>query len=113
MSIRQSSYSKAVRAGDLVFVAGHVSGHEGFEAQLEDCIAQLSTALKQCQATLADVVRLGVFLRRREDFARMNTIYERHFNGNPLPTRTTLSGIDFTKPETLVELDCIAHAPLR
>ncbi len=105
-------YSKSVRAGDFVFVAGHVSTAEGLEAQLEDCIQQVRAALERNGAGLDQVVRVGVFLRHREDFARMNAVYVQSFTGSPLPVRTTIGGCDFTRLDTLVEIDCVAHAPV-
>lgn len=108
---KSNPYSKVVRAGDFVFVSGHVSAAADFEAQMTDCILHLSAALSRAGSSLDEVVRVGVFLRDRADFQAMNAVYETHFVAATLPTRTTISGIDFTKPTTLVELDCVAYSP--
>lgn len=53
---------------------------------------------------LSDIVRCGVFLADINDFAAMNTVYEKMF-----PARTTVGAL---LPRNIkVEIDCVAILP--
>lgn len=109
-------YSQAVRAGDLVFVAGQggldpelreiVSG--GIEAEADRTLKNLAAILEAAGSGLDRVVRVGVFLADMADFAAVNEVYERHFT-EPYPARTTVAVREL--PSGLrVEMDCVAMA---
>jgi len=67
------------------------------------------TKLLRGMNTLADAVRVGVFLRDMQNFPTLNEIY-REFFAEPLPARTTIQSdlpgfeIDLTKEECLLAL---------
>ncbi|WP_258955304.1 Rid family hydrolase [Microbacterium azadirachtae] len=56
-------YSRAVRAGNLVFVAGTTSGGIGDTAaeQTREIFTRIEKALTQAGATLQDIVRTRIF----------------------------------------------------
>lgn len=68
-------YSRAVADGDWVFVSG-TTGYEystmtiadGVAEQADQCFRNISWALEQAGASLADVVRVTYVLPRGEDF---------------------------------------------
>src|SRR5579863_7782934 len=73
-------YSPAVRAGDFILVSGQVPVHPATDhVELGDIQHETRVALNNVKlvlegagATLADVVRVGVYLGDSKDFAAMN-----------------------------------------
>ena len=103
-------YSPAVRAGDLIFVSGQVPAEPGDVAQeTRQVLTGLKKILEACGATLADVVKCGVFLADGKDFAAMNAVYAEFF-GDAKPARTTVVTA-FALPNIKVEIDAIAYRP--
>jgi 2-iminobutanoate/2-iminopropanoate deaminase len=108
------AYSPGIVAeGRLLFVSGQGPLRDGqvvtgtIEEETEIVLGNLRTVVEAAGATLADVVRCGVFLADLADFAAMNAVYERFF-GEPLPARTTVGA---HLPQIKVEIDCIAILP--
>ena len=60
-------------------------------------------------ASLADVVKVSVFLRDGDDFAAMNAVYAEFF-GAAKPARTTVEA-KFANKQMKIEIDCIAYKP--
>lgn len=109
------AFSKAVRAGDFVFVSGQVpmgpdgaivSG--GIEAQTKQSIENIKAILAPLGLSLKDVVKTTVWLKDVSDFPVFNRVYAEYF-GEGLPARST------TRAELMVdckvEIEAIAHAP--
>jgi 2-iminobutanoate/2-iminopropanoate deaminase len=57
--------------------------------------------------TLADVVRVSVYLTDMKDFPQMNAVYERHFEA-PYPARTTVA-VAALPLGAAVEIDLVAR----
>lgn len=90
------AYSQAVLAGGFVFLAGQgPSAPDGsqvetsFEAEARQTFANLRALAEAAGGSLADAVRVGVYLRDMADFPTMNEVY-RDFFPEPLPARTTI-----------------------
>ena len=105
------AYSPGVIAeGRFVYVSGQGPLRDGkpisatIEEETELALENLATVLAAAGATLADVVRCGVFLADIDDFAAMNEVYARAFE-EPLPARTTVGAM---LPGIKVEIDCVA-----
>ncbi|WP_306210765.1 RidA family protein [Actinoplanes sp. RD1] len=90
-------YSKAVVAGDTIYLAGcvpalpdgtRVTG--SFAEQAHAAFRNLAAVAEAAGASLDDAVRVGVYLRDFGDFAEMNQIYAEYIKGDDLPVRTTL-----------------------
>jgi 2-iminobutanoate/2-iminopropanoate deaminase len=87
-------YSQAVRAGDHVYVSGTVGVDAAtgalagptIEEQTRQALANCEAILRAAEATLDDVVEVGVLLTNPGDFAGMNDEYARWFPAAP-PTR--------------------------
>jgi len=103
-------YSQAIRAGNLVFLAGQgpfrpdgekVEG--GFEAQARQTLLNLAAVARAAGGSLGDAVRVGVFLRDMANFATMNDIY-REFFPEPYPARTTIQS---DLPGFEIEVDAV------
>lgn len=80
-----AGYSRAVVTRDQVFV----SGTTGFdpvtkqyppdvETQTENCFRIIAAALEQAGGSLADLVRLRIFVASREEFIRAVPIIRKH-----------------------------------
>ncbi len=113
---RVLSLSKAIRAGDFVFVTGQVPMRDGkpmtdggIEDQTRACLDGLAEILAEAGCELGDVVKSMVWLRRREDFPGFNAVYAEYFPSEP-PTRSALVS-DFLI-DILVEIECIAYKPV-
>ncbi|MFT4232997.1 MAG: RidA family protein, partial [Leucobacter sp.] len=78
---------------------------DGIEAQTEQVLANVESALTSVGSSLADVVKATVHLAERDrDYDGFNAAYARSFS-NPFPVRTTV-GSDLDG--ILVEIDVIA-----
>lgn len=108
-------FSPAVRAGALLFLSGQValSAQTGqlipgdIAAQTEQVLQNLRTLLAAAGKSLADVVRVNVYLTDMRDFAHMNAVYARHFEP-PYPARTTVA-VSALPLGASVEIDLIAQ----
>lgn len=109
-------YSPLVRAGDFLFVAGQVpvdpatdalsTGDIAHETRL--AIGNVRRILEGAGSSLADVVRVGVYLANGGDFAAMNEVYAEFF-GEAKPARTTI--VCGFAASIKVEIDCVAYSP--
>jgi len=108
------AYSPGIVAeGRFLYVSGQGPVRDGvvtgdtIEEQTTVVLGNIAAVLAAAGATLADVVRCGVFLADMADFAGMNAVYGEIFPA-PLPARTTVGA---TLPGILVEIDCVAVLP--
>lgn len=106
-------YSQAVLKNDLLFVSGQLgieagSGQmtEGFEAQADLVFANLKAILKAAGMSLANVVKVSVFLSDMNNFAALNEIYARNFSA-PYPAREAVQVARLPK-DGLIEISVIA-----
>jgi 2-iminobutanoate/2-iminopropanoate deaminase len=109
-------YSPAVRAGDFIFVSGQIpvdpatnqisNGDIQHETRL--ALNNVKLVVEGAGATLADVVKVGVFLRDGRDFAAMNEVYTEYF-GNAKPARSTI--VCNFMADIKVEIDCVVYKP--
>jgi 2-iminobutanoate/2-iminopropanoate deaminase len=113
---RQMSLSKAVRAGDFVFLTGQIPMRDGspmtdgtIEDQTRACIETIRDTLQEAGCELGDVVKSMVWLKNRADFPRFNEVYAEYFTDAP-PARSAIVS-DFLL-DILVEIECVAYKPL-
>jgi len=112
---RVLSLSRAVRAGDFVFVTGQVPLRDGqpmtdgsIEDQTRACLDSLRQILAEAGCDLGDVVKSMVWLKNRADFAGFNAVYSEYFPAEP-PTRSAL--VSEFLIDILVEIECVAYKP--
>ncbi len=112
-----AGYSRAVAAGDFVFVAGCTSVvdgevvHEGdAAAQTAQAIANVAAALEQLGAGLADVVRTRMFVT---DIARWRQYALAHGAafGEIRPATTMVEVAALIDDRMLVEVEADAYRP--
>jgi 2-iminobutanoate/2-iminopropanoate deaminase len=105
-------YSSAVTAGGLCFVSGQFGTDRDnrpvgdVEQQTSVALDHLEDVLSRADLSLADVVRITVWLRDLDDFDAMNRAYRERFPA-PQPARVTVeaAGLLFG---AAVEIDAIA-----
>jgi enamine deaminase RidA (YjgF/YER057c/UK114 family) len=104
-------YSRAVRAGAFVFVAGTTSGSPdgaigGANAALQtrEIFVRLAAALEQAGASLADVVRTRIYLKNINDFDAVGRVHGEFF-GDIRPATTAVEVSALAAPDMLVEID--------
>lgn len=111
-------FSHAVQAGDYVHLSGQPSMDlsngqfiDGdFEAQFNQCFSNLERVLAEGGMTLADVVKCNVFLIDMRDYAKMNEIYAKKFEGVEQPARSCF-GVTGLPMGAKIEIEMIAYKP--
>jgi reactive intermediate/imine deaminase len=103
-------YSHAARGGNIVFLAGQApfdpeTGEqpEGFEAQARQTFRNLEAVARAAGGSLADALRVGIFLRDMSDFPVLNEVYVEFFS-EPFPARTTVQS---DLPSFAIEVDAV------
>ncbi len=113
---RRLSLSRAIRAGDFVFLTGQIPMQDGAVMTEGDITAQTRVVLDEIKATLAlaecelsDVVKAMVWLRDRADFPGFNAVYAEYFPTDP-PARSAV--ISELLVDVRVEVEVVAYRPL-
>jgi 2-iminobutanoate/2-iminopropanoate deaminase len=113
---RTLSLSKAVRAGDFVFLTGVVprSGDEpmttgSIEDQTRVVCETIKATLAEAGCTLDDVVKAMVWLRERSDFPGFNAVFGEYFSIDP-PARSAV--LNELLVNVRVEVEVMAYKPL-
>lgn len=109
-------YSAAILSQGFAFLSGQgpydsagVLAGNGIEAQTRQTLLNLEAVARASGATLADAVKVGVYLTDMGNFAAMNTVFAEFFE-QPFPARTTVRA-GLPTPEMLVEIDAIVALP--
>ncbi len=112
---RKLSLSKAVRAGDLVFLTGQVPFRDGepmtdgtIEEQTRAVLEQTRDILSEGGCTLDSVVKAMVWLRARADFPGFNAVYGEYFPHDP-PARSAV--VTDLLVDVRVEVEVVAYDP--
>lgn len=84
------TYSQAVKVGPAVYLSGQIPLNpqtmemaEGFEAQTIQVFENLKAVAEAAGGSLADVVKLNIFLTDLQHFGTVNELMARYFH--PLP----------------------------
>ncbi|MBZ0091911.1 MAG: RidA family protein [Sulfuricellaceae bacterium] len=104
------TYSQAVKVGDTVYLSGQIGLEpttmqmvEGIEAQIHRVFANLKAVAEMADGSLADVVKLNLFLTDLGHFAMVNEIMAEYFS-QPYPARAAV-GVASLPRGALVEAD--------
>ena len=107
----QVGYSRAVRVGDHVFVAGTTAMQDGQPVAVGDAGAQtrhildiIERALTEAGATPHDAVRYRVYLPNIDDWPAVLAEMTRVF-GAARPAATLIEVKGFINPKSLVEIE--------
>ncbi len=110
-------YVHAVRTGGLLFCSGQIPLHPetgeivGTTAaeQAGRCLENLQTVCVAADASLADAVKITVYLRDMADFTAVNEVYASFFETDP-PARVAVAVAGLPR-DAIVEMDAIVALP--
>ena len=104
------TYSQAVRVADTVYLSGQIGLDpatmqlvDGIDAQIVRVFDNLKAVVEAAGGSLADVVKLNVFLTDLGNFAKVNEAMARYFS-TPFPARAAI-GVAALPRGALVEAD--------
>jgi 2-iminobutanoate/2-iminopropanoate deaminase len=113
---RVLSLSKAIRAGDFVFLTGQIPMRDGVpmtdgtvKDQTRAILDDITDTLAEAGCSRDDVVKSMVWLRERADFPGFNEIYGEYFPVKP-PTRSAI--VSDLLIDARVEVEVMAYRPL-
>ncbi|MEZ5545847.1 MAG: RidA family protein [Lysobacteraceae bacterium] len=90
-------YSQAVRVGNTVWLSGQIPldpatmemVSDDVEAQARQVFKNLTAVAEAAGGTLANAVRIGIFMTDLSQFAKVNAVMAEFFNA-PFPARATV-----------------------
>ena len=113
---RQLSLSRAIRAGDFVFLTGQIPFKDGnpmtggtIEDQTHAVLNEINNTLAEANCQFSDVVKTMVWLTDRADFPGFNTVYAEYFPDDP-PTRSAV--VNDLLVDVRIEIEVTAYKPL-
>ena len=113
---RRLSLSRAIRAGDFVFLTGQIPFKDGnpmtdgtIEDQTHAVLNEIKNTLAEANCQFSDVVKTMVWLTDRADFPGFNTIYAEYFPDDP-PTRSAV--VNDLLVDVRIEIEVTAYKPL-
>ena len=109
------SVATIANPGSLIFVSGllakdangEIVGVGDISAQTEKVLENLKTALTAAGASLADVVRVDVYIRDMAHFPEIHAVRRRYFPQDP-PASTMVEVSRLTDERALIEITAIA-----
>ncbi|ABE56711.1 YjgF-like protein [Shewanella denitrificans OS217] len=107
------TYSQAVKVGSTVYLSGQIPLDpktmtmisDDFSAQVVQVFENLTAVCEAAGGTMADIVKLNIFLTDLSHFATVNEIMSRYFS-QPYPARAAI-GVKQLPKDSLVEMDGI------
>ena len=110
-------FAHAAIAGDQIYVSGMLGVTDdasgvvegGVGAETKQAFRHVEKILAACDATLADIVKVSVFLPDLAEWQDMNTAYLEVF-GEQTPARIAIGCADLLFGAK-VEFDCVAYKP--
>ena len=110
---RDIAYSRAVVQGPWVFVSGTTGFDyatmtiaEGLDAQTEQCLKNIESALTQAGASFADVVRVHYILPTAAEFPQCWPVLRKYF-GEARPAATMIAA-GLSDPRMRIEIEVTA-----
>ncbi|QIR13312.1 RidA family protein [Shewanella aestuarii] len=105
------TYSQAVKVGNTVYLSGQIPldpitmamVSDDFSAQVVQVFENLTAVCEAAGGTMADIVKLNIFLTDLSHFATVNEIMSRYFH-QPYPARAAI-GVKELPKGALVEMD--------
>ena len=106
------TYSQAVKVGDTVYLSGQIGLDpgtmqmvDGIEAQIVRVFDNLKAVAEASGGSLADVVKLNIYMTDLGNFAKVNETMAQYFS-EPFPARAAV-GVAALPRGALVEADAV------
>ena len=114
-SLEPFNIAQGYIVGDLIFTSGQASidpqgnlvGIGDFDAQAEQSFSNLSAVLKQGGSSLAQVIKVTIYLTDMTKFMKVVALRERFFSA-PYPADTLIEVSALALPELEIEIEAIA-----
>jgi enamine deaminase RidA (YjgF/YER057c/UK114 family) len=101
-------YSRAVRSGPYISVAGTTGEGDGITAQTREALRRIELALDQAGGSLADVVRTRIYVTDISLWQQVGAVHAEVF-GEIRPVTTMVEVSALISPELLVEIEVDAY----
>ncbi len=112
---RTLSLSKAVRAGDMVYLTGQIPMQDSapmtsgsIEDQTRVALDLITETLAEAGCTRDDVVKAMVWLRDIEDFPGYNSVFAEYFSEDPPARSAVLAQL---LVDVRIEIEVVAYSP--
>lgn len=112
---RTLSLSRAIRAGDFVFLTGQIPFKDGapmtdgsIEEQTTVVLEEIKSTLAVAGCNLKDVVKAMVWLTDRADFAGYDAVFGKYFAVDP-PARSAV--VSELLVDVKIEIEVVAYKP--
>ena len=114
-SMEPFNIAQGYMVGDLIFTSGQASidpqgnivGVGDFDAQAEQSFMNLSAVLKQGGSSLAQVIKVTIYLTDMTNLPKIVALRE-HFFSAPYPADTLVEVTSLALPELEIEIEAIA-----
>jgi reactive intermediate/imine deaminase len=111
----QFNIALGYRIGDLVLLSGqaaidengHVVGPGDFDAQAEQVFKNLKRVLEAAGSSLANVVKVNIYLTDMSNFPKIVELRSRYFS-RPWPADTIVGVTALALPELMIEIEATA-----
>jgi enamine deaminase RidA (YjgF/YER057c/UK114 family) len=101
-------YSRAVRVGPVIAVAGTTGAGDGIAAQTRDALRRIEIALQQAGAELTDVIRIRIFVTDISQWRDVGAVHAEIF-ADIRPAATMVEVAALISPELMVEIEVDAY----
>lgn len=111
-------FNHAVKAGNLLFLSSQLSADlksnkilEGtISEQTRQALENVKLILTSSGATMNDILKVVIYLRKIKDFDQMNSVYRDYFKKGQEPARVTIQAASPIK-NIDIEIEVIALIP--
>lgn len=98
-------YNQAIMAGDTLYVSGQIALNpvsselvtSNLQEETEQVFRNLKAILLAADMDFDKVVKCSIFITDMNDFAEINGIYEKYFDGKAAPARETVAVANLPK----------------
>jgi enamine deaminase RidA (YjgF/YER057c/UK114 family) len=101
-------YSRAVRSGPYLAVAGTTGAGDGIVAQTRDALRRIEIALQEAGGSLTDVVRTRMYVTDISLWREVGAVHAEVF-GDIRPVATMVEVSALISPELMVEIEVDAY----
>src|SRR6201988_1538726 len=101
-------YSRAVRSGPYIAVAGTTGSGDDISTPTRDALRRIEIALQEAGGSLSDVVRTRMFVTDISRWREVGAVHAEVF-GDIRPVATMVEVSALIAPDLLVEIEVDAH----